>query len=100
MDLQRKLAELASEFGTKGASANDAGSQAVATQDAKQLQESIDYIRLSIKYVLFDLEATRRENRYLRTMLEQREADDAGSDSDFSDHDDFGFDDDSGFAAS
>jgi hypothetical protein len=35
------------------------------------LQESLDYLRLGIKYLLFDLEATRRENSYLRKMLEQ-----------------------------
>ncbi len=32
---------------------------------------SIDFLRLWIKYMLFDLEATRRENQYLRKMLEQ-----------------------------
>ncbi len=36
------------------------------------LQESMDYLRLSIKYVLFDLEATRRENAYLRKLLEKQ----------------------------
>jgi len=35
------------------------------------IQESIDFLRLGIKYMLFDLEATRRENAYLRKMLEQ-----------------------------
>ncbi len=35
------------------------------------LQESLDYLRLSIKYLVFDLEATRRENNYLRKMLEE-----------------------------
>ena len=35
------------------------------------LQESLDYLRVSIKYVLFDLESTRRENTYLRRMLEE-----------------------------
>ncbi|RMF74367.1 MAG: transcriptional regulator [Planctomycetota bacterium] len=35
------------------------------------MQESIDFLRLWIKYLLFDLEATRRENSYLRKMLEQ-----------------------------
>ncbi len=35
------------------------------------LQDSIDHLRLSIKYILFDLEATRRENEYLRKMLEE-----------------------------
>ena len=32
----------------------------------------VDHLRLQIKYLLFDLEATRRENRYLRQMLESR----------------------------
>lgn len=36
------------------------------------LQESLDYLRLSIKYLVFDLEATRRENQYLRKLLEQQ----------------------------
>lgn len=36
------------------------------------LQASIDYLRLSIKYLLFDLEATRRENNQLRKMLEDQ----------------------------
>ena len=35
----------------------------------KGLQESLDYLRLSVKYLVFDLEATRRENQYLRKML-------------------------------
>ncbi|MHC4976184.1 MAG: transcriptional regulator [Planctomycetota bacterium] len=34
-----------------------------------QLQESLDHLRLSVKYLVFDLEATRRENAYLRKML-------------------------------
>ncbi len=34
------------------------------------LQESLDYLRVSIKYLLFDLEATRRENAYLKKLLE------------------------------
>ncbi len=36
------------------------------------LQESIDFLRLSIKYLLFDLEATKRENAQLRKLLEER----------------------------
>jgi len=39
---------------------------------AKTVEEALDYLRLQIKYVVFDLEATRRENRYLRKMLENR----------------------------
>ena len=40
-------------------------------QTVSNLQESLDYLRLSIKYLVFDLEATRRENGYLRKMLEE-----------------------------
>ncbi|MCB9846539.1 MAG: transcriptional regulator [Phycisphaeraceae bacterium] len=36
------------------------------------LQESLDHLRLSVKYLVFDLEATRRENDYLRKMIEGR----------------------------
>ena len=36
-----------------------------------ELQDSLDYLRLSVKYLVFDLEATRRENAYLRRLIEQ-----------------------------
>jgi hypothetical protein len=36
------------------------------------IQDAFDFVRLQLKYVVFDLEATRRENRYLRQMLESR----------------------------
>ena len=55
-----------------------------------ELQESLDYLRLSIKYLVFDLEATRRENSYLRKLVEQANRDDMrqhGRDTDES-HDD------------
>ena len=44
------------------------------------LQESLDYLRLSIKYLVFDLEATRRENTYLRKMIDQGGSDDGQPD--------------------
>jgi hypothetical protein len=37
-----------------------------------ELQDSLDYLRLSIKYLVFDLEATRRENQYLRKLLDAK----------------------------
>ncbi len=37
-----------------------------------QLQEGIDYLRLHVKYLLFDLEATRRENAELKKLLKSR----------------------------
>ncbi|MCC7390207.1 MAG: hypothetical protein IT431_15735 [Phycisphaerales bacterium] len=44
-----------------------------------ELQESLDHLRLSVKYLVFDLEATRRENQYLRRLIEANgdRADDA-----------------------
>ncbi len=38
------------------------------------LAESLDHLRLCIKYQLFDLEATRRENKQLKKMLEDRDS--------------------------
>ena len=40
-------------------------------QKLNNLQQSLDYLRLGIKYLIFDLEATRRENTDLRKRLEQ-----------------------------
>ncbi|MEE9296825.1 MAG: hypothetical protein V3W34_17920 [Phycisphaerae bacterium] len=76
---QRKLAELVAEIGTLPE--NDRERLEHLAQQTKerhqqlkatvgQLQDSIDFLRLSIKYMLFDLEATRRENAQLRKMLE------------------------------
>ena len=50
-----------------------------------ELQESLDHLRLSIKYLVFDLEATRRENAYLRQLIEQANRDDTPSPGDDSD---------------
>ena len=76
---QRKLAELVAEIGTLPDSDRER-LELLAEQTKErhkqlretvgQLQSSIDFLRLSIKYMLFDLEATRRENAQLRKMLE------------------------------
>lgn len=42
-------------------------------KSVNSLRESLDYLRICIKYQLFDLEATRRENKYLREMLEEND---------------------------
>ncbi|MCP4593116.1 MAG: transcriptional regulator [bacterium] len=76
---QHKLAELVAEIGTLPE--DERRKLEMLAQETKarhkqlketvgNLQESIDFLRLSIKYLLFDLEATRRENTYLRKMLE------------------------------
>ena len=36
------------------------------------VQDSLDYLSVSIKYILFDLEVTRRENGNLKKLLEKR----------------------------
>ncbi len=36
------------------------------------LDQVLETLSLQVKYMVFDLEATRRENRYLRQMLEAR----------------------------
>ena len=76
---QRKLTELIAEIATLPAGDRDKLEMlAEQTQErhkqlkdtVNSLQESIDFVRLSIKYMLFDLEATRRENEQLRKMLD------------------------------
>ena len=47
-----------------------------------ELQESLDYLRLTIKYLVFDLEATRRENAYLRKLVEEANRDDVAMEDD------------------
>ena len=41
-----------------------------------KLQETLDFLRLSVKYLCFDLEATKRENTYLRKLLDEANGDD------------------------
>jgi regulator of replication initiation timing len=84
---QRKLSELVAEIGTLPT--HERKKLEILAEQTRQrhkelketvgsLHESIDFLRLSIKYLLFDLEATRRENEYLRKMLET-EGNDKGS---------------------
>ena len=76
----KKLAELLEKLQSLPEGANqDLTEVAQKTKDRREqirtsvaeLQESLDYLRLSVKYLVFDLEATRRENSYLRKMIEQ-----------------------------
>ena len=79
-NLENKLKELVEEFG--GTNDPQYRKMAMLAKEASKsrkrleesvnnLQESLDYLRICIKYQLFDLEATRRENKYLRKMLEE-----------------------------
>ncbi|HOO15699.1 MAG: hypothetical protein KBH81_06145 [Phycisphaerae bacterium] len=76
---QKKLAELVEQIETLPENERERLRELAAeTQErheqiqnsVRSLQESIDFLRVGIKYVLFDLEATRRENAQLRKMLE------------------------------
>jgi len=91
-DFQQKLGDLITQInGLSPEKREELGKLAEETQDrhdrmkktVADLQESLDYLRLSIKYVLFDLEATRRENSYLRKLLDkQASGGSSGSDGD------------------
>jgi hypothetical protein len=79
-EFQAKLAELMGEISTLPPAEREKLEQLASetrqrherlTATVNGLQESLDYLRLSIKYLVFDLEATRRENNYLRKMLEE-----------------------------
>ena len=77
---QKKLAELVAEIGTLPPGERQR-LEVLAEQTRQRheklkksissLQDSLDFLRLSIKYLLFDLEATKRENKSLRRMLER-----------------------------
>ena len=84
-EFQSKLAELMGEISTLPAT--ERGKLEKLADETRQrherlratvssLQESLDYLRLSIKYLVFDLEATRRENGYLHKMLEETSGND------------------------
>ena len=88
---QKKLAELMSEISTlPEAERLKLADLAQQTQERHKklkktvgdLQDSLDYLRLSIKYLVFDLEATRRENDYLRKMIEETQLDEDEEDDD------------------
>jgi hypothetical protein len=80
---ERKLNELVQEIGTVPSPerkkliswTKKAGIyQKHIKNSADALQESLDYLRVSIKYILFDLEATRRENAYLKKLLGDKDS--------------------------
>jgi hypothetical protein len=81
LNLEKKLQELVAEFGASpDPKHNKLAELARQAQDSHKklqrsvdkLQDSLDYLRICIKYQVFDLEATRRENGYLRKLLEER----------------------------
>jgi len=80
-EFQQKLGELISQIGALPEGERDGLMRVAEETKARHdkmrktiadLQDSLDYLRLSVKYLVFDLEATRRENQYLRKLLERQ----------------------------
>ena len=78
---EQKLNELVNEIGSIPQPQRDKliilarrsrDSQRKLRESVDNLQGALDYLRVSIKYLVFDLEATRRENKCLRDMLEDK----------------------------
>lgn len=74
--LKEKIAELNdllfSTTAAKSARLTADGNYVPAPRVNQCVDESLENLRLSLRYLMFDLEATRRENKYLRQMLETR----------------------------
>lgn len=75
--IRKKLAELAGTIARTPKSTSVVKSDegifiAHPHQGEGTIDESIEALGLQMKYMVFDLEATRRENKYLRQMLETR----------------------------
>jgi hypothetical protein len=67
----RELGEVMSALPSQGPD-KDAVEGVYIPMDAQSTEDSLDQLRLQVKYLVFDLEATRRENKYLRQMIENR----------------------------
>jgi hypothetical protein len=73
-ELVKELTGVAEPRGTKSAMpGKEVQDSKPSASDIDSIQESLDYLRICVKYQLFDLEATRRENKFLRQLLEERE---------------------------
>jgi hypothetical protein len=80
-EFQQKLGELITQIGAAPEGERDSlvklAEETKSRHDRMkktigELQDSLDYLRLSVKYLVFDLEATRRENQYLRKLLDRQ----------------------------
>jgi len=82
--IRKRLLELCQTVATptraEKATESGSGIYVAATSGEPSLEESLDCLRLQVKYLLFDLEASRRENGYLRQMLENRRNQDDDTD--------------------
>lgn len=68
------LTEVRSAPGTDDAPASETvamgiGGTSALKREMAAVEDNLDHVRLAIKYLVFDLEATKRENRLLKEML-------------------------------
>lgn len=72
--IREKLMEIAEAIEANGQENTPKGSSEglYVPENGLTLENAIDQLRMKVKYLMFDLEASRRENRYLRQMLEMR----------------------------
>lgn len=69
--IRERLTELYEIIHTSPVASDDAGKKTCKISRGT-LDDALDQLRMEMKYLTFDLEATRRENRYLRQMFEAR----------------------------
>lgn len=69
--LQAKLAELVERMLTETEPPSNTEAPALR-RNLLEMRDALDSLRLSVKYLAFDLEATRRENTMLRKELERK----------------------------
>jgi hypothetical protein len=74
-DVLKELHRFPTHCGQKSAPVLRSGKKypKLSPHDVEHIQDSLDYLRVSVKYLLFDLEATRRENADLRHLLSEED---------------------------
>jgi len=68
------LLEVQRQPDSDGASGRDVDAKAkhgasAIRREMASLEDNLDHVRLAVKYLVFDLEATKRENSVLRELL-------------------------------
>lgn len=69
--LQARLAAIVERLLTETA-AGSPPDDALLRRHLLEMRDALDSLRLTLKYLVFDLDATRRENAMLRRQLEER----------------------------
>ena len=67
--LLQQLSTLPDGIGTTSSDAQEGGRNEKIRTAIENLQGSMDWLRVSVKYLVFDLEATKRDNERLRELL-------------------------------